>query len=210
MGGNFLLGSAVRELGVDVLVLLMYAPTQSAYNIIEHARSHVSRLFAGLYLPPHLQGEEVSPCMQSSLSDEGKTAKEAALFDFNLDILQKILNGKVYNGQQIKATAQKCQEPTGKFRDFAMVHDILTKKSATWIRNASVSQVGTPEQQAIAKEFVMTVMHMDRRANFGMLCKCEVESCSYCTAHPVQSTTKDILYQFLETHDHFFLPNTRP
>ena len=75
--------------------------------------------------------------MQSSLSDEEKTAKEAALFDFNLDILQKILNGKVYNGQQINATAQKCQEPTGKFRDFAMVHDILThsktRKYSMWI-----------------------------------------------------------------------------
>ena len=73
----------------------------------------------------------------------------------------------------------------------------------TCIRNASVSQVGTPEQQAIAKEFVMTVMHMDRRANFGMLCKCEVASCLYCTAHPVQLTTTYILYQFLETNDHF-------
>ena len=63
----------------------LYAPTQSAYNIIEHAWSHVSRLFAGLYLPPHLEGEQLAPCMQSSLSDEEKTAKEAALFDFNLE-----------------------------------------------------------------------------------------------------------------------------
>ena len=69
-----------------MLVLLMYAPTQSAYNIIEHAWSHVSRLFAGLYLPPHLEGEQLAPCMQS---DEGKTAKEAALFDFNLNILER-------------------------------------------------------------------------------------------------------------------------
>ena len=56
----FYLGRLWRELGVDVLVLLMYAPTQSAYNIIEHAWSHVSRLFAGLYLPPHLEGEQLA------------------------------------------------------------------------------------------------------------------------------------------------------
>ena len=79
-------------------LMCWYAPYQSAFSIIEHAWSHVSsRLFAGLYLPPHLEGEEVAPCMQAGICEEHKKDKEALLFDFNLDVLGKILPGKLYN-----------------------------------------------------------------------------------------------------------------
>ena len=83
--------------------------------MIEHVWSHVSRLMAGLYFPTHLPDETVAPCLQSNLTDDEISDKEAVLFDFDLEVLCKFLDGKFYNGNRIDARFEKCKDPSGKF-----------------------------------------------------------------------------------------------
>ena len=64
-----------RDLNLDAVIDVSYAPNDSKMNPIERDWSFVSNLMTGVTLPITLNGETVPPWLQSDLSAEGKEKK---------------------------------------------------------------------------------------------------------------------------------------
>ena len=84
------MGRIWRDLNLDYLVLVSYAPGHSADNMIEHEWAPLGKFLVGVTLPATLPGDNLPPCRQSGLTSDIKEKKEAKVLDNAIDQLNSL------------------------------------------------------------------------------------------------------------------------
>jgi hypothetical protein len=113
------LGRLFKVRYLDFLIVVSYAPGDSAHNPIEHGWAPLSRFLSGVILPRSLPGKkppgERKAC--EKLSDAEVTEEECQILDNVVKMLCSYWQGKTYDGHKIDPRPVPCQEAPKRFSD---------------------------------------------------------------------------------------------
>ncbi len=169
------MGRLFKELELDAVISISYAPGQSALNMIEHGWSFLTTRLAGTYLSACLPGEDVPPLNQTGISHEAKVAKLCTVLDNAMAKTCSVLEGTKWDSFPLQVSYQGAAESSKPFSDYADIKDSF--KTASNYRQSEQSQ----------REYQFFLAHADRRNDCLLIKKCSKESCDYCSTHPVHS-----------------------
>lgn len=103
--------------------MVSFAAYNSAFGIIEHDWSTVSKSLAGVVFDTCLPGEVKPPCNQTNISEEEKRVKEVQLFDETLRQLEGFYSGiKDIAGYPVAVHTIKCLEVSNRTKMFHLFH----------------------------------------------------------------------------------------
>ena len=106
------------------LILVSYAPGDSAPNPIEHGWAPLSRFLGGVILPRSLPGKNPPEERKSrdGLTAEQVSLEESQIVDHVVEMLCSYWQDKTYDGYDIYPKAVLCQEPHEMFSDSKELH----------------------------------------------------------------------------------------
>ena len=177
------LGYLWKELHLDLLAAVSYAPYNSRFNPIEHAWSPRSNDLTGLVLPATLPGEDRPPSKQPHLSDDQVLEKEAIIHDHAIGLVASYWKDKTFDGHPVESICVPCASPAKELE--SKWQDKLTAFSHAGVQalKADKSMVD------LKKQYRFFVRHIDRRNYLLSFTKCVDDSCNHCTRHPVKSVS---------------------
>lgn len=94
---------------MDLLIMVAFAPYNSAFGIIEHDWAILSNTLSGVVFDTCLPGETLPPLKQRNLSEEERVSKEATLFDSTLQQLSRYYKVATTSGFPVNVHTVKCQ-----------------------------------------------------------------------------------------------------
>lgn len=172
------MGRLWRDARLDYLVLVCYAPGDSARNPIEHAWSRLSKLLTGVTLANTIPGEDKPPMQQTDITADERLTKDILVFNRANMELVSYWNRKEYAGHDIKATPVQHDSLVNQpYTDGAKVDEMY--KASIKTMNAK------PELQKYQKESEFLSKHCTRSKYMVCFIKCEDERCTHCPEHPV-------------------------
>ena len=152
---------------MDILGIISYAASWSAYNNIEHLWSPVSRSLCSVILPSILDGDDKAPCKMTGIDAEERRQKEAILFDNAMDVVvSNYWNNLTFNGNAVTTSFKHCLANEEPYNDYETVHKLLSG-GLNAIRN----------NVEVMKELRHMFAHMERKSNDFSLA---VGYCPYC------------------------------
>ncbi len=166
------MGRLWRDLHLDYLALLNFAPGHSVENPIEHKWSPLSKWLASVTLPIVLEGESVPPMRQTELTEAERTNKLAKVFDNAIETLCSYWN-KTHDGHPVIPIPYPCFKQGIPYND----HDLVAKLLKSGINAARAD----PQLEAIRQEWILFAKHCVRRTYLVEFIRCESVNCSTCT-----------------------------
>lgn len=175
------MGRIWRDLNLDYLVLVSYAPGHSAENMIEHAWAPLGKFLVGVTLPATLPGENVPPCRQSGLTRLEKEIKEAKVLDKAIDHLNEFWSNRTYHGYTIASSKVPCYEETAskKYNDYQIVKGFFDAGIKARAENEAFRNVND--------EYKLLVQHCIKSTYRLEFIKCQVMSCQHCGTRPIHA-----------------------
>ena len=186
------MGRLWRDLDLDYLVLVSYAPGHSAENMIEHAWAPLGKFLVGVTLPAALPGEDLPPCRQSGLSSDAKEKKEAKVLDNAIDQLNRLWNDRNFHGHKITSTKVPCLEhhSTNQYNDYQTVKGFF---------NAGIkARAENEDYRLICQEYKFLMQHCKKSTYRLEFVKCKADFCMHCRSHPVRAVSLMALLQKFE------------
>ena len=172
------MGRLWRDMDLDILILCSYAPRHSAHNMIEHARSPLSRYLVGVTLSITLPGEDKPPCQQSDLAESEREAKESTLFDNAIKELNGYWEDCCYDSFPIYPHGVLCSQSEFPYDDHESIHRFL---------HAGIRETESNEKfQQYQKELQFISRHATRDVCYLQLCRCSSDDCDHCSSRPVR------------------------
>ena len=193
------LGELWKDLNLDLLVAVTYAPYNSRYNPIEHAPR--SNDLTGVVLPATLDGEDKPPSQQSVLSEETIMRKEGVVHDAAMATVSNHWKDKCYDGHPVLPVVISCFDDAKE--EEARQQDVMAS-----FNYAGVQALKTNEAMiTLKKEYRFLMEHIDRRSHFLSFCKCSRKTCHHCRTQPVTSKRS---MKLIQESDGMFTPTPDP
>jgi hypothetical protein len=167
------MGRVFRDLGLEGLWLYCNAGGLSAYNMIEHLWSYISKVLCGVSYPATLSEEKIPPCNQRNLTPEEREDKERLIFSKALDMLDQSLQGRKFAGHSIDHTVIDCRnndiDPLNYYDDF--------KEIASFVESGPTKIKRDIVLVGLLEEFRQILLHVDRRKYALLFNTCKNETC---------------------------------
>jgi hypothetical protein len=176
----FYMGRLWRDMDLDYLTVCSYAPRHSAFNMIEHAWSKLSKLLVGVTLSAMLPGEDRPP-FQQKLSEQELHNKEALVFDKAVDDLNSYWSGetRTYDGFRIQSEGVKCIDSN--LEADKIEYEKVKKFFKMGKKNIE------PHLQSLQKEHTFFTKHCCKRTYVIEFLKCTDPECSHCAQRPIRA-----------------------
>lgn len=174
------MGRLWRDIGLDYLVLVSFAPGHSAENMIEHAWAPLCKYLAGVTLPASLPGEDKPPCKQRGITIKERERKEAEVLDLAIEKLNMFWDKK-FDGHPINSKKVACLEEakSKKYNDYGTVKKFFDSGVKKQSEHEEFKQIG--------KEYKFLMQHCRKTTNCLEFIKCRSAACVHCQHHPVQA-----------------------
>ena len=166
---------------LDYLILVSYAPGDSARNPIEHGWAPLSRFLSGVILPRSLPGKHPPEERKSrdGLTAEQVSLEESQMFDNAFEMLCSYWQDKTYDGYDIYPKAVPCQEPHERLSD---------SKELDKFFQSSPKQITSDEAlKKLQSELKFLCKHSVRTRYMVVFCRCQEGSCPHCSHLPKPS-----------------------
>ena len=166
------MGRLWRDLNLEFLSVISYAPGDSKYNPIEHARSPVTSWLSQVVTKDVLPGEDTPPFKQP-LTPKEIQQKEEHLFRRGADEICANLNGRYFNTHEVHC---KYAEGSSLYHDEA---DVIVLSSAIKKRMHD-----TPKLRELQNECQLLEMHCTQGMYSIEFFRCNNLQCVYCKNKP--------------------------
>jgi hypothetical protein len=167
------MGRVFRDLELEALWLYCNAGGLSAYNIIEHLWSYISKVLCGVSFPATLTEEKIPPCNQRNLTPDEREDKERSIFSKSLDMLDQALQGRKFDGHTIYHTVIECgkddTDPFNYYTDF--------KEIASFVESGPTKTKRDIVLGKLLDEFRQILLHVDRRKYALLFNTCKDKTC---------------------------------
>ena len=177
-----------KDSGLDILWIISYAASWSAYNNIEHLWSPASRRLCSVIVPSILEGDDKPICKMADIDTEERRQKEAILFNTAMNVVvSNYWNDFTFSGNAVTTSFKKCLDKEEPYDDYKTVHQLLSG-GLNALRN----------HDGLMKELRAMFAHMERKSNELIFRKCVDPRCKYCPTQPVKCIK---LCNYLEERD---------
>jgi hypothetical protein len=185
---------------VDVLTISAFAPSNSAFNFIEHKWSFISKCYTGVVWSAKLEGENKPPREQKQLPEEERQKKEAILFDNILVQAGSYLEGRTIAGSPIHYHPVPCLGEETEFSDYDQWYQLLSSK-------AKKKTILDPSSQDMLSTFQFLIRHCVRWERVLMFIRCRDDECSHCNSLPAPQETYQWISTYFNGHPPFPIKN---
>ena len=185
------MGRLWRDLGLDYLCVIAYAPRDSKFNPIEHAWSPVTSWLSQVVTSATLPGESVPPFKQQITLSEIQE-KEQKLFKVEGERICASLNGRYFDTHPVS-----CQytHTSPLYDDEDTIRD-LTGACKRKLRES-------PKLQAMKSEYKALVQHCKEGRYSIEFVRCENSGCEHCVHLPPKSKAANLIKK---GGGHLFVP----
>ena len=190
------MGRLWRDLELDCLLILSFAPGDSKYNMIEHAWAPVTRWLSQLVTRDTLP--EDTPPLQHKLPNEVLKQKEVKLFNLGASHIKGCLNDRTYDGHAVTCEYVSADNNDSQYYQDEDIINIFAKACRRDIK----TKPGLADMQ---REVRMLSMHCAQGMYSLEYIRCTDAACSHCSALGPERSPKT-LKLLRECQGHVFVP----
>lgn len=175
-----MMGRLWRDLELDYLNIVSYAPGDSRFNMIEHSWAPLTMWLTGLQLLAIVPGEQKSPEEQTNLSSKERRRKDAAVLDAAISDVQRCLKGRIFDSFQAKTVPVKS----------ASSHIYSDESTIDELTDASKKKIASSNSlKTLAEEYKFLCKHSVQRSYQLEFVKCQETTCRHCSSKPIRART---------------------
>ena len=178
------MGQVWDKLELDYLLITSYAPGDSKFNPIEHAWAPLTMWCFGLVLHNTLEGEDLCPNRQTTLSEDERYQKNICVFDAALSKVASVLGGRHYDGYPVSV------RPVSTHNEENSIPDKLAHISSRKVVNEA-----SPHLKDAIYKCRLYARHCRQGTYTLEFTRCSQSLCGHCSHAPV-TAQKSVEYYF--------------